>query len=280
MASPYSLLPAETNGWTASGEDTVYKGNELYTYINGGAELYISYGFKSVVSRTYTRPDEPDIIVDVFDMGSSQDAFGVFAHSREIIDDTVGQGSQYTTGLLLFWKNRYFVSVLASPETVESKKAVYNIGRAVAKAIPEDGPLPDILGLLPGDALIEESIRYFHHYVWLNSHYFIADENILRIDDSTDAVLAKYTEGRARGILLVIDYPDIAAAKTAQAGFLKVYLPDLDEQPAVRLEDDTWAGCRRSDSVLSIVLNAQSQETVVGLLDAVQTKVAERKSVE
>jgi hypothetical protein len=280
MSSPASYLPAEIDGWKVSGEDAVYTGDDLYTYINGGAELYISYGFKNVLSRTYSRPDQPDIVVDLFDMGSSQDAFGVFAHSRETIDDTIGQGCQYSTGLFLFWKNNNYVSILASPETEESKKAVEALARQIAGAIPEDGLPPAILGLLPEDALIKESIRYFHHYIWLNSHYFIADENILHIDDTTDAVLAKYRQGKVKNILLVIDYPDVEHAGGARSDFIRFYLPDLGDRPAVKVEDGTWAGCRGTGSTLSIVLNAQSKQNVVDLLDSVENKVSSREPAE
>jgi hypothetical protein len=278
MPPSASLFPAEIDGWKPSEEDAVHTGNDLYKYINGGAELYISYGFKNVVSRTYSRPEEPDIIVDLFDMGNSNNAFGVFAHSREVIDDTIGQGSQHTTGLLLFWKDNFFVSILASPETDAAKKAALAVGAHIDKAIPNDGPLPGILDLLPKEALVEESIRYFHHHVWLNSHYFIADENILHIDDSTDAVLAKYGEGSARCILLVIDYPSAGHADEARADFLEFYLPELTDQSAIRLEDDTWAGCRQKDSTLLIVLDAPTQQAAGELLDSVEGRVKSRGS--
>jgi len=265
-------LPEEIAGWSAD-RDTVYTRETIYGYIDGGAELYLSYGFESLSSRTYTREGAPDIIVDIFDMALSKNAFGVFSHSRETIDDAVGQGSQYTKGLLLFWKDRYYVSILASPETEDSRTAVFELARRIDQAIPARGPLPGVLTLLPTDLLVEESIRYFHHHVWLNSHYYVADENILRIDDKTEAVLAKYKTGDARWFLLVVEYPGEPEALAARSDFVKAYLPGTDGEVVVQIEDSTWAGCRLSGRVLAVVFNAPTKEAATTLLTTVEEKV-------
>ncbi len=268
-------LPENVAGWT-KGEETVYTRETIYTYIDGGAELYLSYGFSSVLSRAYTRDGAPDIIVDVFDMTASKNAFGVFSHSRETIDDAFGQGSQYTKGLLLFWKDKYYVSILASPETEESKAAVFELARRIDEAIPAEGPLPGILDLLPTEALVEESIRYFHHHVWLNSHYFVADENILHIDDKTETVLAKYKTGNTRWFLLVVEYPGEPEAVVARSDFVKEYLPEMNQEPVVRIEDSTWTGCRLIGGVLAVVFNAPTKERAMGLLAKVEEKVTSK----
>jgi hypothetical protein len=188
------LLPDIIEGWNVVENDHTYNPETLYDYIDGGAELYLSYGFNEVLSRRYTKYEQPDIVVDIFDMGTSHNAYGTFSHSRETLDSTFGQGSEYAEGLLLFWKDRYFISILTFPETVESKKAIFQLARIIEKAIPNEGPLPQILDILPQKSLVPESIRYFHHYIWLNSYYYVADQNILHIDEKTDALLAKYGE--------------------------------------------------------------------------------------
>ena len=266
------LLPEAIDGWDISEKDQSYNRDNLFDYINGGAELYLSYGFTNVLSRRYSRPDQPDIVVDVFDMQDSRNAYGVFSFSREIVDRAVGQGSQYTAGLLLFWKDRYYVSILASPETPESKDAVYGLARHLDKLIVNEGPLPGILSHLPQPGLIEESVRYFFHYIWLNSHYFIADENILHVNKTTEALLAKYDRGGRRLILLLIEYPSDEEAERAYSDFAKFYLPELSNKPAVQIEDRTWSGCRKENNLLAIVFNAGAEDEALDLMEAVQTK--------
>ncbi len=266
-------LPDEVAGWTTSGEDRIYTPDNLFEYIDGGAELYLSYGVSAVFSRKYIRPGGPDIAVDVFDMTSSEDAFGVFSHSRETIDSTFGQGSQYTKGLLLFWKDRFYVSILASPESEASRAATFELARGIDAAIPRIGPVPGVLRFLPGDSLVEGSIRYFHHYVWLNSYYFIADANILHIDENTEAVLAKYGTPEKRWYVLIVEYPSDMEARLARTEFVEKYLPEMDTKPVVEIEDSTWTGCRGSGSVLAVVLNAPSKEVALRCLDDAEAKI-------
>jgi len=267
------LLPDGPEGWKISGKDRVYNRKNLYEYIDGGAELYLSYDFNKVINRIYSAPGQPDILLDLFDMGSSQDSYGVFSHGREIVEYTFGQGSQYTSGLLLFWKDRYFVSILASPETEESKEAVFTLAGQIDAAIEAEGPLPEILSLLPRESLIEASIRYFHHYIWLNSYYFVAQENILRIDEKTDAVLAKYSDQKKRHILLVVKYPGEKEAETAYENFVQIYLPELSHHPAVKIEDGTWTACRRIHNHIVVVFNADEEMKAISLMKSVENRL-------
>jgi hypothetical protein len=264
------LLPVTIEDWRISAKDQIYNRDNLYKYINGGAELYISYGFKKVINRTYSKREQPDILVDIFDMGSSHNAFGVFSHSREAIDNTFGQGSQYTQGLLLFWKNHYFVSVLASPETAESKNAVFNIARKIETAIKGKGPLPEILTFLPEQSLVRESIRYFHHYIWLNTYFYLADRDILHINEKTDVILAKYGEEKKRYILLLVQYKNNKDAKTAYKDFIQYYLPGLSRKRVVKIEDGTWTACELAENLLIIVFNAPIKDKAVHLIENVQ----------
>lgn len=274
--SPRDLLPTAVDGWEVTEKDQIYTRDNLHKYINGGAELYLSYGFADVVSRRYSRPDQPEIVVDVFNMNTSQNAFGVFSHSRETVEQTFGQGSQYTAGLLLFWKDNYYVSILASPETPESKLAVSSLARHIEAAIAGEGPLPDILSLLPRSALVEESIRYFHHYIWLNSHYFVADKNILHIDETNEAVLAKYGPKEQRLILLLVKYRDDKEAAVGYNDFIDHYLPELSKSPAVQIEDGTWTGCRKTGTLLVVVFNAPTEKETLNMIEAVGKNSAQK----
>ena len=277
IVKPALLFPDEIDGWKVTKKDGIYGRNTLYDYINGGAELYLSYGFKQVINRTYVKPEQPDIVVDLFDMGTSQNAFGVFSHSMETIDTAYGQGTQYSAGLLLFWKDRYYVSLMSYPETTESKKALLALGRSIETAIAGEGPLPDILKLHPQGFLIRESVRYFRHYAWLNSHYFVADSNILNINDKTDAVLAKYREGDKRFLLLLVEYKNPEEAQAAHESFVKHYLPELNQKKAVQIEDGSWTSCQLKENLIIIVFNAPEEGRALHLMQEVDTKRLQQK---
>ncbi len=266
-ASPSAndLLPDKIGSWTTR-TDTVYTAENLYDYIDGGAELYISYGFREVMSRVYSAGNQPDIIVDIFDMNTSSDAYGVFMYSGGETERLVGQGTQHNEGSMLFWMDHYFVSIMAYPETPGSKEALLSLGKTIASNIGKEGEPPAILRYLPEEGLSESSIRYFHHYAWLNSYYYIAGDNILLIDDNSRAVLAKYGDPAHRTILLIVEYPDAERASAAAGEFAGQYLPELERTRSAQAQDGTYAGMYREGPVLIVVFKAPTKAEADGMI--------------
>jgi len=262
-------LPKKINGWKASTEDHIYNEKSIFEYINGAAEVYRAYNMKQCLARRYSIEKGPAIVLDIFDMGSPQDAFGVFTHDTDGIAVAVGQEGRYRPGWLSFWKHRYFISIYMEEETKEAEKAVMELGRNIASKISESGNKPKLLLKLPIDGLQAQSIRYLHHPIILNYHYYISDENILNISPHTEAVLASYQMGDHEAQLLIVKYPDNKTAKDANRDFYKNYLPDADTNGTARLEDGKWAGALQKGEMLIIVLEADTREAAHHLLTSI-----------
>ncbi len=262
-----SVLPEKVLTWSKAEEDQFYDSQTIFDYIDGAGEVYRAYNMQRCFSRRYVSPEGPAIILDVFEMASSYDAFGVFTHDPDGEGLAVGQGAVYRSGWLGFWKDRFFVSLYADEDTEAAKQALRELAGKVASLIKKEGPKPQILSRLPKKGLQAASIRYFHDHPVLNRHYFISTENILRLGGRTEAVLATYQfkEGAAQ-ILLVI-YPDAEKAKEAYSSFLKHYLPDADPSGMARLENKKWCGASLKGSFLAVVLEADSREITKDLLN-------------
>jgi hypothetical protein len=261
----FNMLSPEVDGWKKAGPPEIYDRKTLFKYIDGGAELYISYSFEKLTAFRYVRGKDEEIKVDVFDMGNSYNAYGVFSLSRESLSQEIGQDSEYSSGLLNFWKDRYYVSLFGYPETPEKHQVLLKLGREISGLIPREGPLPQILSSLPTDGLISESIRYVHHHVWLNSNYFISNDNILLIDAKTEAALAAYRSAGGRYFLMLIKYPSRQKAQAAEASFLKQYLAGA-VSGIKRFENGRFSGIKRNGTCLAVVLNAADKKTVVEVL--------------
>ena len=259
------VLPAKVDRWNKVEPTAPYSPATLSSYIDGGAELYLSYNFKGSLAVKYRDASENEIAVDIFDMGSSYDAFGVFAHTRETDTKDFGQGSEYAAGLLTFWKGRFYVSVLAYPETPASKNAVTSLGRAIEAGIKDEGPMPPILALLPPENLQPETVRYFHHYIWLNSFSFVSNENVLNIAADTPATLAKYKTPGSWLFLLLVRYPEAARAEAAAKQFDEKILGGTKD--GIRqTEGGRWSGLKRRGDVVGIVLSAPDAASVRDIL--------------
>lgn len=267
------LLPPEVNGWTVNEKDELYDPQTIFNYIDGAGEVYRSYNFKQLLARRFTKSGQPDIVADLFEMASSKDAFGVFTHDLEGEDAGVGRGSTYKGGLLSFWKGRFFVSLYAEEETKDAKEALFALGDRVASSIEEKGEKPDIIALLPEEALVEKSVHYFHNHMILNYHFYVSDENILLLDQETEAALGTYREDNEKSYLLVVHYPDASKASQAFQNFLKIYMPDAKEMGLVQTEDGKWTAARLKKDILVVLFNGSSANYAKGLLEQVVKKI-------
>ncbi|MFC1572309.1 DUF6599 family protein [Candidatus Eisenbacteria bacterium] len=267
-------LPSDLAGWDKSEKYEVYSAANLFKYINGGAELYISYQFENLLSQLYVRGETGEIKIDIFDMGSSFSAYGIFAHSRESVDNFVSPQveSEYGGGLLTFWKGRYYVSILAYPETDEKRTIVRTIAQHIAEQIKGDSKKPGIIFELPMEGLDPNSVRYFQHHAWINTYRFISNENILNIDADTEVAMAKYktAAGGAPTVLILLQYPDPARAQTARDSFRHGYMADTDEK-TIQSSDQSWTCCEREENRVLITLGSPDRGTAEELVkEAIQ----------
>lgn len=260
------LVPTSMSGWKSDGQDATYDRKTLYDYIDGGAEVYLAYGFRQVLARRLVRTGRPAITVDLFDMGSSADAYGIFSFEREGADVGIGRDSEYAAGFLRFWKGDFFVSVLAERETTESRKAVMEIGRKIASNIKSAGERPKIIALLPSGNPIRASIRYFHEKSGLDYHYFVADKNILGLGRDTEVVLARYKIGSSKFQFMLVRYPKAASALAAFKDFKAAYMPEAGGDATIKTENGKWASAGFRADLVIVVFDAPTKAAAKGLV--------------
>jgi hypothetical protein len=256
------FLPEQYEDYKVS-EWMDYGGEALYDYINGGAELYLSYGLIGMTGCKYSGEGLPQITVEIYQMTSAANAFGVYTQSRDREEHDFGQGSQSFNDFILFWKDNCYVIITAHKATPESTKAIRQMASLVDSAIPGTGSKPDIVNALPRKDLIPGGYLYFHHYVWINAYLFIADYNIVNITDETDAVLARYGNPNSRCYLLAVDYPDALSAKMAFNQLKEKFAPESEDlRPVLQLEDQTWFSTWMQGKRLWAVFNAGLPEQI------------------
>jgi hypothetical protein len=249
-------------GWQAGEEDETYGRDTLYGYMNGGAEVFLAFDFREVFVRRYGRDGAEDIVLDVYDMGSPAEAFGLFSCDREDPAAGIGQGSEFGFGMLRFWQNRFFVTIMTHAEDEAAEAAILDLGRAVAAQLGPDGEPPAMLQLLPPEGLIEDRTSYFHSNINLNNRYFIASENILGLGNDTECVIAEYQDESAESVkFLVVSYPDSARADTAFDSFIQGYMPEAGESGLAQMEDGGWTLAGVHDEYLSIVFDAPTEDS-------------------
>lgn len=257
--------------WKAREKDRTFDRNTIFNYLDGGSEPYLAYDFRQVLVRKYANPGGDEMVLDIYDMGSSAEAFGIFSSEREEKEVGIGQGSEYSEGLLRTWKDRFFVSILAIGNENAAKPAVMELGKAVANAIPSKGPEPELLKYLPQNHLQKNKTRYFHTELLLSKHYFIADENILDLSKKTNCVLASYRlNNQDFTYLLLIRYETGRQAKKAYETFIHIYMPEARETGCARMENQTWTTAAVDQYMVKIVFEAPDKKRALELHSAVK----------
>jgi hypothetical protein len=265
-------LPSEIDGWKWDGKEERYDNKTIFKYIDGAGEVYLAYGFKSLITRRFEKPGMPLLTADIYEMGSSADAYGVFAFERQDEDVGIGQGSEFGGGLLRFWKGNYFVSVNAEGEGEDIDKAISGLGRAVAASIMKTGPMPQLISYMPDKrfGLVEKNIYFFRSHVLLNQRFFMAHQNILQLGQDVEAVLAEYLVGQHKVHLVLVRYPSETQALDGLSSFRKAYLPDARGRKIVKTEDAKWTGAMQYRVFVVIAFGAASEADADGLLKATE----------
>jgi hypothetical protein len=268
-------LPEAIGHWRRQGPDEVYDRRSIFKYMDGAGEVYLSFAFARMLVRRFAGRGGQQITAELYDMTRPEDAFGIFARNREGLDVGVGQGSEYRSGYLIFWKGPYFGTIYAERETEDSQEGVLALGRSIAGRIKEEGALPAIIEVLPQERLLAESIRYFHKHTDLNQHYFLADDNILNLDAQTEALIANYRVGASLVYLLIVHYPTVEQSQAAHRNFGKIYAPEATDGEAVRLEDETWMTSARVGHYVLAVFDAPTAGSAGQLMQAAQNRIKE-----
>ena len=160
-STPENLCPPKNIGmWSAEGETEVYIGDDLFIYINGGAEIYHEYGFVQVAVQRYRRGDD-NVSVEIYTMEG--DAFGIYSFARSSSGHAVklGDGGTSADYYLHFWSGPELAVITAESEFDDLGAAVLEIGTAVAGCLQAGGVEPDLLDQLPNDSRVPGSEVYF-----------------------------------------------------------------------------------------------------------------------
>jgi len=157
-----SLLPKKLpEEWRQIGSPQVYNQKNLFSRINGQAELFFKYGFqKSVFSVYQNKKNSKDQIeLDLYDMGNVLQAFGIFSRFRsEDRSAGVGLESYLEDASLLFYKGRYFVMLYA---TEVDPSLLKRMAMTISSNITDSSPVPKEIGYFPKKGLKPGSIEYY-----------------------------------------------------------------------------------------------------------------------
>jgi hypothetical protein len=168
-------------GWTQPGDVLVYNADNLWEYINGAAELFVSYGVQSCQTTDLSSGDLT-VTVDLYDMGTPLNAFGVFEQEASgetvnVPDAVAARVSPPYQALLLKGSTYAKVNVFEGELTMETGQGLL---QALAAGIPGPSTPPPEFALLPSEGKVPGTETF-------------QAEAFLGLTELTDCVFAEYS---------------------------------------------------------------------------------------
>jgi len=197
-----ALLPAvgEVPGWTTKDAPQHYKGEDLFTYIDGGAEIYHEYGFKQVLAQDYADAAGKTVAVEIFEMAHPDAAFGMYTFKSSGKGRRAGLGvdSQIEDYYLNFWKGPLLATVTGFDESLASLDGISKIAKAIDEKIRETAPRPPLVSRLPaewagpGIKYLKGALGLFNIYPFFPRDVFRFREAVVGNGDGYKVFLFKY----------------------------------------------------------------------------------------
>ncbi len=214
-----ALMPADAAvaGWKKSEAARVFGGADLYGYIDGGAELFLEFGFDRLTLQKY-RSGKDELAVEVYRMTDAVAATGVYLMKRgkPTADPSFAARHTVNRHQLMFVRERYFVTVNNLSGGDAARAALLTFGRAVASALPADR-VPADLSRVPAQGVVAGSERLVRGPFGLQSIFTLGEGDVLQLGGRVVGVSADVRDREGERTRLLVLYPDAAAAARAFA---------------------------------------------------------------
>ena len=213
------LLPESTmaGAWKPEGDPGSWEGEDLYIYINGGAEIFHEYGFQRVIIQDYKNQEDSSISLEIYEMQDAGGAYGIFSFQASDTGEKldIGQGGQFEDYYLNFWQDRFFITLTGFDQKPQTLAGLKHLAEALAARFGkrEHGIPPALLNRLPRENLLPTGMKYFRGHLGLFNSYPFSQQDIFQLQE---AAKGRYAGGHE---IYLIPYKDVA---TRQDIFLSV----------------------------------------------------------
>ena len=184
-----ALLPPPTDvpGWSMDGGPRFFNPGNLWEFINGAAEGYLTYGFEELVTADYSEESTTQqALIDIYRMRDALNAFGIYSQERNPEYDFNEIGAEgYLSGTALnFWSGAYYVKITVFEETDELKAEMAALAGNIAERIGAPGEEPLEVGYFPPENQISRGVHYIPRDILGQSYFTNGFEARYRLDDS------------------------------------------------------------------------------------------------
>ena len=211
------MLPPDgfSGAWKKNGPMKVFRSEDLYGHINGGAEAFLELGFDQLTVQKY-RDGANELAVEIYRMTDPTAARGIYLArcGKETPDPALKERHTASRNQILLQRNRYYLVLYNTAGGAANAPMLAKAAQAIVPKLPADAPVP-ALALLPPAGLVPGSARIIRGPVSLQALYTLGDGDILQLGGKITGAAGDYKDAAGASTLIVVDYPSPAAATAA-----------------------------------------------------------------
>jgi hypothetical protein len=265
-----SLYPAknEVPGWAMKETPRSFKPANLYEFIDGAADGYLTYGFQEVATADYAQESSGfQAVIDIYQMQDPLNAFGIYSEERNPEYSFMKIGNEgYSGGTSVnFWSGPYYVKITTFDEKDALKQEMTKLAAAVAGKVTVPGAEPIEVSYFPKKDLLPHSTTYIPRDVLAQSYL-------------TNGFEAKYKSGDKESKLVLISLDSPSAAQAALARYRQ--FESTDGRTAKDLKTPGDGGFSGKDSFYGNMLAVRAGRNLVVALGMASEDTGKKMAAE
>jgi len=222
-------------GWEVAGKMRILTAASLFNQINGGAELFLEFGFDTLWVQRYENSGR-ELGLEIYRMKDSGAALGVYLLKcgNETPLPGIPARNSYDRFQTTLLKGQYFIQVSNYDGDESLNTALKALLAAYLPGISEASSV-HLLHRLPQENQVKGTFRLIRGPFALEPIYTFGPGDIFRLEGKRYAFLADYEESNGY-TRMIIEYPDEATAQEVMASLstdLDPYLEKLTEKPGI-----------------------------------------------
>jgi hypothetical protein len=207
----------ELQGYKKVSNYPVYTADNLWDFINGAADTYLSYGFEDVHVAEYAK-GKNNIKLEIYKHKDDIQTFGIYSSERSPSFRYLNIGAQgyKTEGNLNFFKGKYYVKIRTYSKSEKVVQTLETLALKVADMLPGTSEMPAALNAFPETGKKKNEETYIK-------------ESVLGHEFLTDAFKALYEAGNNEFSVFLLKKPTAVEASKTVAAYLKSGGLEMDD---------------------------------------------------
>lgn len=257
-------LESSYQDWKLSEKVQTFNPENLYDFINGGADNYLSYNFQELSVFTYERGDKY-ITLEVYRHKGLPQAFGIYSSEKpsDAQFEKIGVQGYVGAGICNFYTGNYYIKISTHESASEIPALLRSMATDVAQKLVKVPQAPKALHAFPSIGRIPNSESF-------------TNTNFLGYESLHSAYLSGYKKGDKTFKLFIIELPTTDAAKNMITAYAKAIKTNFTGNEGVFQFKDPYNGniqMQWKGNYIWGIVNEQKVKIKENYLELIQTNL-------